>query len=296
MIEKLLQQIKQTYVATFGRTSMSARLDDIQKEAFELTRARDMESLKEETSDLLGTLFQWINEAGYSIEELIQMNCDKISNRSLYRKLGRKVSVALIGGAFDPIHNGHIAMAEFLLNDTKSFDEVWLVPCYRHLYGKLMAPAKLRLEMCRIAASEDKRIKVCDYEIVNELAGETYYFLNKFLEEPFSKDEYRFSYAIGLDNANAFHKWKNYEYLEKLTSFIVVSRQGEKPVPGVDWYRKEPHKFFEAGGLIPAVSSTEVRNMIREVKTTFSPGSIRSKLPNKEIYKLIEEYHLYTQV
>jgi nicotinate-nucleotide adenylyltransferase len=246
-----------------------------------------MEGMKDETSDLLGTLFQWINEAGYDVEELVKMNIEKINSRSLYRQLGRKVSVALIGGAFDPVHDGHIALAKYLLNETESFDEVWLVPCYSHLYGKQMAPAKLRLDMCRIAARIDKRIKVCDYEIVNKLAGETYYFLNKFLEEDFAKNEYRFSYCIGLDNANTFHKWKNFEYLEKLLSFIVVSRQGEKPLPDVDWYRKGPHMFFDAGDMIPELSSTDIRNKIGQEETT-------DLLPD-EIYNLIVKHRLYKE-
>jgi len=260
----LLSKLNNTYLEAFGKTPLKARLNDILKEVFELTRARDMDSMKGETSDVLGTLLQWINEAGYNLPELIEMNIAKINSRSLYRKLGRKISVALIGGAFDPIHNGHIELAQFLLNETKLYDEVWLVPCYRHLYGKEMVSTKSRLAMCRLYAQVDARIKVCDYEIVHELAGETYYFLNKFLEEDFAKNDYRFNYVIGMDNANSFAKWVNYEYLEKMIPFTVVSRQGEKRKSDVTWFLKAPHKFFDAGKKISNISSTEIKKRLKK--------------------------------
>ncbi len=288
-LSDLLNNINKTYSEAFGNTPTDIRLNDILKEAFELTRARTMTGLKDETSDLLGTLIQWINEAGYDFNELVEMNITKINSRSLYRKLGRKVSVALIGGAFDPIHPGHLAIGKFLLDEAGLFDEVWYIPCYRHLYGKEMAPASLRLAMCREYVQVDKRMKVCDYEIVHELAGETYYFLNKFMEEDFAKNEYRFNYVIGLDNANTFDKWVNYEHLEKLIPFIVVSRQGEKRDPNVNWYMKEPHKFFDAGNKIPKISSTDIRKELKEDREKYLRESPFLTL----IAGIIQENNLY---
>lgn len=284
----LLRSINETYSRAFGPTPTEARLQDIHKEAFELTRTRDMAGLKDETSDLLGTLFQWINEADYDIEELIKMNIEKIESRSLYRALGRKISVALIGGAFDPIHPGHFAIAKYLLDKTGCFDEVWFTPCYRHLFGKEMAPAKLRLAMCKEYVKKDKRMKVCDYEIINELAGETYYFLNRFMNESFAKNEYRFSYTMGLDNANTFEKWINYEYLEKLIPFIVVSRQGERVSSKAEWCTKEPHKFFNAGKIIPDRSSTEIRKQLHEKRNEFF-----SHPYDEGVAKIIQDNKLY---
>lgn len=287
-MEDYFKKINKAYTDSFGNTPIDARLKDILKEAFELTRARSIKGLKEETSDLLGTLLQWINEASYDFGELVEMNVAKINSRSLYRTLGRKISVALIGGAFDPIHPGHFAMAKFLLDNTGLFDEVWFVPCYRHMYGKAMAPARLRLAMCSEYAREDKRMKVCDYEIVNELAGETYHFLNKFLNEDFAISDFRFSYVIGIDNACTFEKWVNYGYLKDLIPFIVIYRQGQKRCKNVDWFLKEPHKFFDAGKKVPKISSTQIREMLHEDRDGFF-----DKPYNKGIADIIKNNKLY---
>lgn len=199
-----------------------------------------------------------------------------------------KVSVVLIGGAFDPIHPGHFGMAKYLLDETGLFEEAWFVPCYRHLYGKSMAPAHLRLAMCKEYAREDKRMKVCDYEIVNELAGETYHFLNKFLSEDFVKNEFRFSYAIGLDNAYTFENWVNYDYLRDLISFIVLYRQGQKCIKGVDWFLKEPHKCFDAVKKIPEISSTQIREQLYKDRE-----ETLNKFYNKGIADIIKDNKLY---
>jgi len=86
--------------------------------------------------------------------------------------LGRKLKVAIFGGAFDPITTGHIKTAQLVLNYSKEFDEVWLMPCYTHLNGKHTSAPEDRLEMCRLAAKTDGRISVSSYEIDHKLGGE----------------------------------------------------------------------------------------------------------------------------
>jgi nicotinate-nucleotide adenylyltransferase len=130
------------------------------------------------------------------------------------------------------------------------------------MYGKDMALPEDRLEMCNLMCERDGRMKTFDYEIRHQLRGETYHFVKQLLEEPFAKDEYEFSVVIGLDNANTFDKWVNYEDLVKTIPFVVVTRIGVERNPKVDWYLRPPHVFLSAEQEIMEVSSTFVRNMI----------------------------------
>jgi len=66
------------------------------------------------------------------------------------------------------------------------------MPAYKHMYGKTMMTPEARLEMCRIASQVDGRIKVFDYEIANELSGETFYFVKRLKEEKELNDIYNF--------------------------------------------------------------------------------------------------------
>jgi nicotinate-nucleotide adenylyltransferase len=181
-------------------------------------------------------------------------------------RLKKRKNIYLLCGAFNPITLGHIKLAQFVLDSSRTFDEIWVTPCFKHMYNKDMASPYNRLEMCKLAAKADGRIKVFDYEIKNELGGETYHFVKNLLQEPFAKDEYNFSYIIGLDNANTFDKWVNYQDLERMIRFVVVSRQGVIRNEKVDWYLKQPHIFLQAENEIPEISSTQIRKWISEYR------------------------------
>lgn len=261
--KKLQDLVDSTFKENFGYTPLSERLHDIQNEFFELMKWSDVNNLKEETGDLLSSLIQLCNENGWSIDDLINSNINKINSRTLqYKSLGRKVKVAIMGGAFNPITLGHIQSAQFVLNTSKEFDEVWLMPAYQHMYHKEMVSSKHRLEMCKLAAKVDGRIKVFDYEIMNQLSGETYNLVKRLKMETELTEKYKFSMVIGLDNANTFDKWVNYQELERLMGFVVIPRKGYTRDDKVDWYLKYPHIYLNNENTIIETSSTDVRNML----------------------------------
>lgn len=259
----LQKQVARYFQEVFGTTPLTQRLDDIRKETNELCNYSTVEDLRSEFGDLLASVLAGINECGFDATELIKENERKIFlRRDQYKALGRKSSVAILGGAFNPVTLGHIAVAQFLLK-VGIFDEVWLTPCYAHMYSKEMASPEHRLEMCNIAAQVDPRIKVFDYEIEHQLAGETYHFVKRLQDEDFAKNNYNFSIVIGMDNANTFDKWVNYRDLERLIRFVVVPRAGETPDPSVNWYMQNHHILLRPDkDELPDTSSTEARDIL----------------------------------
>lgn len=262
-MKKLQNKVKETFERNFGYTPLSERLNDIQKEFFELLKWQDVKNLKEEAGDLMASLIQLHNEAEWDIEENVKATLDKINSRYLqYKSLGRKTKVAILGGAFDPITIGHIQLAQFVLNTSREFDEVWIMPAYEHMANKQMASPKDRLKMCELAARVDGRIKVFDYEIKNELRGETFNFFKRLKNEKELNEKFNFSMIIGLDNANNFDKWVNYEELERMVRFVVVPRKGIERDFSVDWYLKPPHIFLNKETDIYDISSTKIREWL----------------------------------
>lgn len=267
---KLQEEINDTFKENFGYTCLNERLKDIQREFFELMRWQDMKNLKEETGDLLSSLIQMCSENEWDFEELINNTIQKINRRTQqYKTLGRKTKVAILGLAANPIHKGHIQLAQFVLNASKEFDEVWLMPSNNHLLKSDMVSAEHRLKMCKIAARVDNRIKVFDYEIRNKLKGETYYFFKRLAEEKELTETHQFAMIIGLDNANSFDKWVNYEELERLAQFVVVPRVGIKRDINVDWYLQKPHIFLNTETNIIEASSTFVRTLLNSDSNIF---------------------------
>jgi nicotinate-nucleotide adenylyltransferase len=288
-MKELQKKIDEVFKTNFGYTPLSARLNDIESEIRELVRFTDIKSLQNETGDALSSLIQLCNESGWDVEQTIQNTINKINNRKTqYKSLGRKWKIALLGGAFDMITLGHIEIARFVLNTSNEFDEVWLVPAYKHINNKQMISYEHRFTMCQIAAKTDGRIKVFDYEKRNELAGETYHLLNTLINDV-NYDNFNFSFIIGLDNANAFSQWVNYKELEKLVRFIVVPRVGYDLNLNA-WYLKSPH----------IVLTGELETPIMEVSSTFVKGKINvfteeeiTKFIDKNVYNYIKDNNLY---
>jgi nicotinate-nucleotide adenylyltransferase len=303
----LQKKVDETFKENFGYTPDTERTNDITREFFELMRATDEENKQEETGDLLCSLIESCTEKGWDFSELVQTTLTKINSRSeQYKTLGRKVKVAILGGSFNPIHKGHIQMAQFVLNTSREFDEVWLMPAYHHMNKELQS-CEDRLEMCRLAASIDKRIKVFDYEIKNKLAGETFNFFKRLKMEKELTEKYQFSMIIGLDNANSFDKWVNFEELEKMVRFVVVPRSGVDRDMNTDWYLRPPHIFLkdENTGIVEA-SSTYVkelleywwrgRNQTSEVIPTENWLEINNNLDfllSSKVFDYIEKNNLY---
>jgi nicotinate-nucleotide adenylyltransferase len=252
-------------------------------------RNTGVKSLKKSTGSLISSLIQLANESGWDVNDLINDNLNSIQNRELqYKSLGRKTRIAIYGGAFDMPHLGHIQVAQFVLNTSAYFDECWLLPAYSHRYNKKMVDAEHRLIMCEMAAKVDSRIKVFDYEIKNKLAGETYKLV-KLLKDDSLFDDFEFSFIMGIDNANTFNKWVNYEHLEKMMKFVIVPRKGYDRDPSVDWYLQKPHIYLnKEDNEILEVSSTFIRTLIKNKEYTEL-----SKYLNEEVIQYILENKLY---
>jgi nicotinate-nucleotide adenylyltransferase len=289
---KQQERINEVFTRTFGRTSLKGRLDDVFDEAVEVRRFTDMRNLREEAGDLLTSTLQLCTECGWDADDLIDENILKIKRReNQYKTLGRKKVVAIYGGAFDPPTTGHVAVAQFVLNTSKVFDEVWLVPCFQHMYNKPLTPAIHRMEMCKLATQVDGRMRVSEYEIENKLKGEALHFIKRLQDEPFAKDEYEFSFIIGLDNANTFSQWVGYEELQRLIRFVVVPREGIDRDMSVDWYLKHPHIFLQDESDIPDTSSTEARDLLK--KGVYRYRSDLVSLVPESVLNYIEANNLY---
>jgi nicotinate (nicotinamide) nucleotide adenylyltransferase len=157
-----------------------------------------------------------------------------------------------------------------------------------------MVSGEHRLNMCKLASMIDGRIKIFDYEIKNKLSGETYNLVKRLKMETELIEKYKFSMIIGLDNANTFDHWVNYEELERLMSFVVIPRKGYIRDEKVDWYLRYPHIYLNDENKIVEISSTEIRTML---KSFYTENKIKYddflKYLNKDVLDYILEHELY---
>ena len=133
------------------------------------------------------------------------------------------MKIGILGGSFDPIHNGHVHMA---LAACKEFalDQVWLIPTGHspNKEEKAMTDAEHRYRMCEIAAHADARLKVSRVEIDSDERSFTYRTLQK-LNEEYSED--RFYFIMGGDSLDYFDRWVYPEIITKLCTILVMPRK-----------------------------------------------------------------------
>jgi nicotinate-nucleotide adenylyltransferase len=123
--------------------------------------------------------------------------------------ISSKQNIGLYFGSFNPIHNGHIAIANYLL-ETGKVDEVWFVVSPQSPFKQedSLLEDDHRYEMVLLAIENNKRLHACNIEFSLPKPSYTINTLNALHKKYPSKN---FALIMGADNLTSFHKWKNFE-------------------------------------------------------------------------------------
>jgi nicotinate-nucleotide adenylyltransferase len=160
--------------------------------------------------------------------------------------------IALLGGSFNPPHVAHVMAAWWALA-TQGVREVWLLPAWRHPFGKPLAPFEDRVRMCRLAVAAIRGAHVCTAEAElagDPLCGKTARTLEHLRERHPDLD---FALVVGADILPDTPKWYRWDRVQALARVVVVGRQG---------YPGGPGRAVGLAPALPAISSTEVRERL----------------------------------
>lgn len=189
----------------------------------------------------------------------------------------------IFGGAFDPIHREHLLKISKAL-DILKYDKALIMPTYKSMFGKEMSPASQRRDMIRCSLNDyhDTRLKLCTFEIDNQVTGGTFKVMLQFKEaHPEISNNYM-AYVIGSDQAVVINKWVRWESLLKLLPFVVITRNIDEKIPAV--FFKKPHRVLSIKTC--PLSSSTVRDAIKR-------GINPVGLITENTLKYIQEHKLY---
>lgn len=174
--------------------------------------------------------------------------------------------VAIFGGSFNPIHTGHIALAQAVQQQC-GLDEVWLMVSPQNPLKRNDADLlddSLRFEMAQKALEGVEGVKACDYEFHLPKPSYTWNTLQQLTKD---YPDYTFTLLIGGDNWAHFQRWRHWKDILWHYDVIVYPRdeyQGTISVPLLNVSSTEIRKRVRAGqsisGLVPACIVSDVEN------------------------------------
>jgi len=187
--------------------------------------------------------------------------------------------IGLLFGSFNPIHSGHLILANYMAEFT-DLDEVWFVVSPQNpLKNKSSLLADYhRLALVRLAVEDSKRLKVSNIEFSMPIPSYTIDTLTWLNEYNTDKE---FVIICGTDIFPHFHKWKNYNEILNQYSIYVYPRPG---------YNMEKYSNYESIKMYEAplmeISSSFIRKGIKEKKNM-------SYWMPESVYQYILEMHFY---
>ena len=194
-------------------------------------------------------------------------------------KMRSSPSIGIYGGTFNPLHNGHIALAKAFLQQA-GLDEVWFVVSPQNPFkvNDTLLDDDIRLQMVRTALHGEPKLKVSDVEYHLPKPSYMYRTLRHLSTE---HPDYKFTLLIGGDNWEAFDRWKNADEIIENYRIAVYPRRGDN----ID-VSALPHTVMLLDTPLIDISSTEIRQRV-------SDGQPINSLVPQEIAAFIEKHHLY---
>lgn len=198
--------------------------------------------------------------------------------------------LGIFGGSFDPIHNGHLLLAECCLEQCR-LDAVWFLPAAvpPHKQDQQLTAAKQRIEMLELAIADHPAFSVCRYEIDCGGVNYTVETLTHLKEEDPTRELF---FLLGADMLADLPHWRNAPRVCELAVPVAVCRPGAEPVDfsclggiagpeRVELIRRHQVEMPEMG-----ISSTDLR------KRVASGQSIRYRVP-RAVEMYIQSHGLY---
>lgn len=189
--------------------------------------------------------------------------------------------IGLYGGSFDPVHNGHVALARTALEHLSLAELRWLPAGDPWQKDRPLAPARHRERMLALATEHEPRFRIDAREL--RRCGATYTI--DTVRELQAEEAAEWFLVLGQDQYANLHTWRDWRELVDRVTLAVAGRRGIEPQPS-DELRAVPHRALALPLPRIDVSASEVRRRIagnEDISDMVPPG----------VARYIDRHHLY---
>ena len=194
--------------------------------------------------------------------------------------------LGIFGGAFDPVHNGHLLLAEQCCEQCQ-LDEVWFVPTKipPHKDADSLSPDEDRVEMLKLATAGRSEFVVSEIELKREEVSWTVDTLRQLHDE---RPDDELFLLIGADSLRDFPNWKEPEAIAELASVIAVNR-GEASIDeltaGLSPKLSDSVQLVTMPGI--SISATDLRQRVSEGKSIryLVPRSVEEFIQSRALFR-----------
>jgi len=190
------------------------------------------------------------------------------------------MKLGLLGGTFDPVHNGHVVLAE-KAHEELGLDKVIFIPAFipPHKNAEGITAVEHRLKMLEISSQDLSFCEISDIELKKEQVVYTVDTLREM--RAIYGEAAELYFLVGSDFVDQYTTWKDYTTLSSLATFMIAARPGFS-------VNHIPEGMQLLEGDFPLVSSSDLRIIIRngENVSRYVPLAVCNYIKNNNLYSL----------
>ena len=189
------------------------------------------------------------------------------------------MNIGLYFGSFNPIHTGHLIIANHLLNES-NLERIWFIISPQNPFKSESSLLNEydRLHLIRLAIEQDLRLRVSDIEFNLPRPSYTSVTLAHLSEK---YPDHHFSIIMGSDSFQNLPRWNNYEFITRNYPIHVYKR------PGFEINDKIKAEIKVANAPLLQISATQIRHLIKEKKSVryLLPDKVREEIEKSNYYR-----------